>query len=296
VTKRKRERDPLYETAVGRLASTDAIGLRRWIHQRWQADPEALPGRFRYYEAIMAGVIDKHAAQAVVNVEGDTAVTAGDVMWQRALAWVREMGLVPDGWIEDRTRQLYDYTGYKTVDEGIKVLIDGITIDPWKGQWPLLVIESESSAAALETIARQYRVMLAPLRGQSSRSYLANVIAPKLYDRQIVLVVVDLDKVGGDISDSAKKRLEEFSGHSLDWRVIALTDAQVRDYSIVRVPRTDGRETNGPTRMVAETEALGATNLRQIVRDELDALLPESLVSIHGRERAERAASRRKLA
>jgi len=37
---------------------------------------------------------------------------------------------------------------------------------------------------------------------------------------------------------------------------------------------------------VAETEALGATVLRGIVASELADLLPEPLVSVHGRERA----------
>jgi hypothetical protein len=50
------------------------------------------------------------------------------------------------------------------------------------------------------------------------------------------------------------------------------------------VPRVDGREKSeekmGQTRMVAETEALGAERLRVIVRAELEALLPEPLVHV----------------
>ena len=129
--------------------------------------------------------------------------------------------------------------------------------------------------------------LLAPLRGQAGRAYLANKVASQCYDGQVVLAVVDLDKVGDNISNSAQERLEVFATKrrqrirlpqhrrqrtvTLDWRVIALTDEQVDQYGIVRVPRVDGREKDGAVRMVAETEALGATNLRAIVRAELEA-------------------------
>ena len=65
-------RDPRYETATGRRASREAVALRRWIHELNLADPEALPGRFRYYEAVMAEVIDKHDVETVVAIEAGT--------------------------------------------------------------------------------------------------------------------------------------------------------------------------------------------------------------------------------
>jgi hypothetical protein len=289
-----RARDPKYENVKGRLALPVAVKLRRWIHQWYQTHPDTLPGRFRYYEAIMDGVIAKKAAQTVQDVSAGVTVTRGDVLWKAALMWVREHGLVPDSWIEDRTRRLYDYTGYGSVKEGLLEHLDVIPLDAWKGRPPLVAVESEASAAALDPIAVEYRTLLAPLRGQAGRAYLANVVAPTMYDGQIVLGVVDLDKVGDDIANSAPERLERFSRHTLDWRPIALTDEQVTDYGIIRVPRVDGRETkNLQTRMVAETEALGATNLRNIVRSALDDLLPEPLVNVLGRERRQRSALRR---
>jgi hypothetical protein len=296
-----RVRDPIYENDTGRPASAEAVKLRKWVHQRYQDDPETLPGRFRYYEAIMAEVIDKHAAQTVESVAAGVTVTKGDVLWKAALMWVRENGLVPDSWVEDRTRRLYDYTGWESVEEGVLAQLDQVPLDAWKGKPPLLVVESEASASALDGLARQYRIPLAPLRGQAGRAYLANVVAPTIYEKQIVLAVVDLDKVGDDIANSAWGRLERFSGHRLDWRVIALTDEQADDpdYNIVRVPRVDGREKpdpvtgKRPVRWVAETEALGATNLRAIVRAELDILIPEPLVRVQGRERRQWNALRR---
>jgi hypothetical protein len=122
------------------------------------------------------------------------------------------------------------------------------------------------------------------------------VAGRELSDGQVVLAVVDLDKVGEDIARSAWERLEKRSGYALDWRRLALTEQQVDEYGITMVPRVDRRETVNPqTRLVAETEALGAETIREIVRDALDALLPEPLVRVQGRERRQRQAVHRRL-
>jgi hypothetical protein len=290
-------RDPVYEDLTGRPASPEAIALRRWIHARYLSDPdEALPGRFRYYQAISAEIISKHAVQDVIGGEGVQTVTAGDRLWKAALMWVREHELVPDAWIVDRTRQFYDYTGYRTIVAGVLALLDQIPLDAWRGRWPLLFVESEASAAVIAPVARAYRVQMAVGRGQAGRAYLHNVVAPELSPDQVVLAVVDLDKVGGDIAASARERLEKRIGAALDWRLLALTEAQVEAYGITMIPRVDGRETRNPqTRMVAETEALGAETIRTIVREALEALLPTPLVTVLGRERRQRRQVRRQL-
>ena len=125
--------------------------------------------------------------------------------------WVREHGLVPDAWIEDRTRRFYDFTGYPTVAEGVLAVLDHVTLDPWRGRWPLVFVESEASGAVIEPIVQEYRGQMAVGRGQAGRAYLHNVVAPQLYDGQVVLAVVDLDKVGDDIAQSARERLERQS-------------------------------------------------------------------------------------
>jgi hypothetical protein len=289
-------RDLVYETGTGKRANPEAIALRRWIHEKFHADPETLPGRFRYYEAVSDEIIAKHAAQTVVDGEGGQTTTAGDRLWKAALMWVREHDLVPDAWIEDRTRRFYNFTGYPHVVEGALAWLDHVTLDPWRGRWPLVFVESEASGAVLEPVVREYRGQMAVGRGQAGRAYLHNVVAPTLYPDQVVLAVVDLDKVGDDIAQSARERLERHVGYRLDWQLLALTEAQVIEHDITLVPRVDGRETkNRQTRMVAETEALGANTIRAIVRDALDALLPDPLVRVLGRERRQRQAVRRRL-
>jgi hypothetical protein len=290
-------RDLIYEGVTGRPAQPEAIALRRWIHARYRVSPESLPGRFRYYEAVMAEVIAKHDVQTVVDGDGAQTITAGDRLWKAALMWVREHGLVPDAWIEDSTRRFYNFTGYATIAEGVLAVLEHVTRDPWRGRWPLVFVESEASAAVIEPIVQAYRGQMAMGRGQAGRAYLHNVVAPQLSDGQVVLAVVDLDKVGEDIARSARERLEKQSGCHLEWRLLALTEAQVIEHNITMVPRQDRRETRNPqTRLVAETEALGAAAIRAIVRDTLDTLLPAPLVRVLGRERRERRAVRRRLA
>jgi hypothetical protein len=308
--KGSRPRDPLYEEPGGRLARPEIVAARRWAHERFAGtlidpdgdpltgsrqggDTESLDGRFRYYECIQDGIISKQMAQEVESTKGGTVVTKGDRVFTAALTWLRERGLVPDSWITDGTRHVEDYTGYDTVEAAIRGMVGNVLLDPWKGRWPLLLVESQASASALEIVGAECRIPLAALRGQASRSFLANTLKPFLFDGQTVLVIVDLDKVGGDIADSARRRLEELHGITFDWRHLALTDDQVTEHNIVKVPRLDKRDSE--TRMVAEVEALGANTLRQIVRDALDDLLPEKLVSVRARERVERAALLAKL-
>jgi hypothetical protein len=93
-------------------------------------------------------------------------------------------GLVPDAWIEDRTRRFYNFTGYTTVAEGALAVLEHVTLDPWRGRWPLVFVESEASGAVIEPIVQEYRGQMAVGRGQAGRAYFHNVVAPQLYDGQ----------------------------------------------------------------------------------------------------------------
>lgn len=72
------------------------------------------------------------------------------------------------------------------------------------------LLESAASAAACDSIAADYRILHGALRGQGGRSFLVNDVADKVCDGQVVLAVVDLDKVVGDIAQSARERLKRF--------------------------------------------------------------------------------------
>ena len=140
----------------------------------------------------------------VVDVEGGVTLTEGEQLWKAALMWVRDHGLVPDS--RSSPRPPHDSTGYATVIAGVDDLLDQVAVDPWKAQWPLLAVESRTQRQPWSRPPSSTGSMVAPLRRQAGRAYLFNDVAPRMYDGQIVLAVVDLDKVGDDISASAQKR------------------------------------------------------------------------------------------
>ena len=79
---------------------------------------------------------------------------------------------------------------------------------------------------------------------------------------------------------------------ALRWR-LALTEEQAR--GLRRITKRDRRYEDGRPHEAVETEALSQVRIVQIVRDRLDALLPEPLSRVHEREERERRALLRRL-
>jgi hypothetical protein len=251
-------------------AGTAAARLREWCHSALLAHERegTIPTtcRFIFYEAVMAGVVPKHrdhgrrADQDVIE----------------AIAWLREKGLVPWGQIVDRTRRVTNLTGWPTVLEAVTDYTARVRLDPWDGEAPLLIVESESLAGLFETIAAELRVVLVPVRGQSSASLLVNEVCPWIEAGSTDVVYVgDHDKAGYDIEASAHDRLEGFSDTLLKWERVALTAELVEAYGLPLVPRTDQR--NRRTYEVAECEAMPQAALMGLVRDALTDRLPQPL-------------------
>jgi hypothetical protein len=77
----------------------------------------------------------------------------------------------------------------------------------------------------------------------------------------------------------------------LRWERLALTEEQAR--SLPRIIKHDRRYKDGHPHEAVETEALSQVRIVQIVRDRLDALLPEPLGRVHERQERERGLLRK---
>ena len=167
-------------------------------------------------------------------------------------------------------------------------------LDPWSGAAPLILTESRSLAGVLRALMREYRVMIAPTNGQTN-GFLRNDVAPLITVKTPVLYLGDWDFSGGHIEANTRRVLERDRGRVLNWERLALTENQVNDpdLNLTVIDKYDRRtKTTHPS---VETEALSQQQIVSIVRDRLDALLPEPLETIHDREEAERAQLRRLL-
>jgi hypothetical protein len=193
----------------------------------------------------------------------------------------------PWDWIVDETRRVEDYTGYASVKIGLKAQLPHVTLDPWKGQAPIILTESRSLAGALRPIVNAYRCSIAPTNGQCG-GFLHTDVAPRLRGGAAVLYFGDFDLSGNQIEDNTRRVLERESVSALRWERVALTQRQVEDGNLPIIIKHDRRYADGRPHETVETEALRQTVLMEVLRDRLDALLPEPLDRVHERERRQR--------
>ena len=280
------------DTKAGRLQRACLELLRE--HER---DEDGLPtnGRFMFYELEQHGIVPKHSDGKRQPRQDVTD----------ALTHLRERGLIPWSWIDDPSRSVdvwrYSADVYEYAAESIK----RARIDLWKGELPpLMLFESRAAWAVSRNLCGRYLVPNAPSGGQC-HGFLVNEIAPLLKDnKRRVLYVGDCELRGpaDQIEAHTKKILERHTGRKFTaetWRKIALTEQQVRRSPRLRkeeITKFDNRNKPPKPYRAVECEALGQKVLLDIIRKQLDALLPEPLERVRVREERQRTKLRAALA
>jgi hypothetical protein len=257
----------------------------------------ALPtsGRFLWYELVQRGVVDKSQSR------GHPGVRRGvDQDVSEALTRLREAGLVPWWWIADETRRAYKYVGHRSVREGLLDSLDSVHLNPWgDAKGPVVLCESRSLAGVLDSVAEEYGCSIASTNGQCGGFLHTNVV-PLLDGRRPVLYLGDLDLAGDQIEANTRKvlsgtwRRDDERFYVTDWQRIALTDTQVDEHGLrpLAITKRDRRYRDSRPHQAIETEALSQRVLVDILRGELDRLVPEPLDDVEVREDRERDALR----
>jgi hypothetical protein len=246
--------------------------------------------RFLFYRLVAQAIAPKET-NGGRRPDQDVSLVLSQLKWA---------GEVHFSEIVDRSRRVIDFTGYPTVLDGVADLIANVPVDPWYGASPLLVVESESLGGLLEDIASEYRVPLAPARGQASDGFVLDIVRWVEAGHVRVLYLGDFDLSGGHIEQAVRERVEVLTGVSLDWQRIALSHEQVEAHALPVIQKKDSRfapnADGSPRRFPAvETEALDQRILLPLVRSSLEALLPVPLAEIESREEEERASVRARL-
>ena len=229
----------------------------------------------------MKAILKKHGEQK--------GARRADQNLHDALFKLRDVGMVPWDWIVDETRSLDDYTGWSSIQEAAISTARYALLDPWKGRKRLLLMESRSLAGVVRKLARQYRTMIAATNGQVG-GFLRTDIAPVLKPGSRVLYCGDYDHQGGQIEANTRRVLEQLIGGELDWLRIALTEAQVEQYHLqgLEIMKPDHRYKPVRHHPAIECEALKQQVFVRIIRDALDAELPEPLEDVLERETRQR--------
>jgi hypothetical protein len=253
------------------------------LKEHEKAGDDGLPtsARFLFYELVVRRVLQKHLDQQNGGRRADQNL-------HDALTDLREAGLVPWDWIVDETRSLEDYTGWSSIKDWAVNSVLYIRLDPWRGRAPMVLTESRSLAGVLRKLAKRYAVKIAATNGQVG-GFLHTDIVPALSAGDRVLYAGDWDWQGHQIEANTRRVLEREVGE-LDWKRIALTERQVKRHRLKRfeIMKPDRRYKPVQLHPAIETEALKQQVIVQIVRDALNAELPEPLDRVLEREQRQR--------
>jgi len=233
--------------------------------------------RFLFYELVQRRQVSKER----------TGARRPDQIVHDALTDLREDGRVPWRWITDETRSLDDYTGHQTIKQGVLATLPHINLDPWRDRSPMILTESRSLAGVLRRIVIEYCARIASTNGQCG-GFLRTDVAPALRSGDRVLYLGDLDLSGDMIEENTRRVLEREIGGVLRWERLALTHKQITEYNLPVIIKRDRRYKDGRPHEAVETEAISQRVLIELLRDRLDALLPEPLDRVLEREERQR--------
>jgi hypothetical protein len=205
-----------------------------------------------------------------------------------ASTWLRNEGLVPWAWIVDETRSVTAYRYAGTVADYLAASLDVARIDLWDDAPPLIICESRTFSGVLtRTLAAEYLCSVTATNGQVGGFLHTNIVPLLEGNDRPVLYVGDLDLAGGDIEGNTRRVLVREAGER-DWERVALTAEQVAAHELPIVEKVDRRFRPPRVQEAVEVESLGQGIVTAIVRDALDALLPEPLADVQVREGQER--------
>jgi hypothetical protein len=238
-------------------------------------------GRFLFYELEQKGVVPKYYLDEEDRKR--PRQPANDI--SDALTVLREIGLVPWSWIIDELRSLNDWQFASSVYEYVVEAAEYARIDLWAGSpAPLIICESGAVHGVMRDLAGEYLVPITATKGQC-KGHIVNEIAPLLEDdRRIVGYIGDYELRGpaDQIEAHTRRAIEEHAGRTFDessWERIALTKEQVDSDPRLKaevIEKVDNRYKPPKRYEAVECEALKQRVLVRLVRDWLDACLPES--------------------
>lgn len=270
-----------------KMGRTQRIVIDRLLQHR---DDGALPtsARFLFYELEQDGLATKPSPDDQrPNKRRSRGWPPGSQDVGDALTALREAGVIPWEWIEDEMRRLSTWSHAPTVADYMADRLHEATLNPWgESAPPMIICESRATAGVLRPTAQTYVCPITGTAGQVG-GFLRTAIAPALAEAGgQVLYLGDLDRHGVDIEENSRRVLERELGRELDWRRLGMTEGQVAERALEPIWKVDGRDRKGG--WAYEVEALGQATVVALVRDALDALLPERLDAVLARERQQR--------
>ena len=211
---------------------------------------------------------------------------------------LRRSGRIPYHWIADMSRRGYFTNTFAGAGDFIRRMGHLYRADLWRDAEYRCEVwaESRSIASVLTDQCEELAVSLYPCGGFASLSF-AHAAAEEHNGNGdtrplIVLYVGDYDPAGVLIDRALERELRTHlrADIPMDFRRIAINEEQVKEYDLPTKPRKEGDKRSQHIEYTVEAEAMPAHVLRGILRDEVEALLPQNALEVAKvAERSERA-------
>lgn len=212
---------------------------------------------------------------------------------------LRRSGRIPYGWFADLSRRGYFVNTYADAGDFITRMKGLYRADLWQNAdcrcevWA----ESRSIASVILSDCNELAVDLYPCGGFSSLSFIheaAESINASDDTRPLqVFYIGDYDAAGVLIDVSLQRELREHLRADIELRFerIGINADQIAEYDLPSKPRKETDKRSQHITCAVEAESMPAKILRRILRDKIEALLPEhALIVAKVAEDSERVA------
>lgn len=204
---------------------------------------------------------------------------------QRRMVEMRRNGTLPYGWVADATRRGYHVNTFHDRADFLKRMSGLYRADAW-ASIPTYVevwVESRSLAGVLQETCEHYAVSLYPAGGFSSLTLVHEASESIRYEfehgkeRALIFYVGDYDPAGVLIDQSIESEMRRHLGEHapVEFRRIAINAEQIALYDLPTKPRKVGDKRARHIQESVEAEAMPAHLLKQLLRDEIDQVLPD---------------------
>jgi hypothetical protein len=196
---------------------------------------------------------------------------------------LRRAGVIPYNWIADLSRQGYFVNTFDDAGDFVRQMGGLYRADLWRDAGVKCEVwaESRSIASVMLADCKELAVDLYPCGGFTSLSFVHaaaqshNACADP---RPLVIVYVgDFDPAGVLIDVALERELRQHlrSDIELDFRRIAINEEQIEAFDLPTKPRKEGDKRSQHVTYSVEAEAMRASDLRYLLRSQVEHLLPE---------------------
>jgi hypothetical protein len=168
---------------------------------------------------------------------------SGDVCYRkcgRLILDMRRRGLVPYRWITNGTRSWDKPSSWSGLADFAETVADAYRKDLWERQadYVEVFVEKDAMSGVISPVTREYDIRLNPIRGFGSETFLYNIAEQwKQIEKPIyVYYLGDHDPAGLAIEADLKRRLTNFAERNVNWRRLAVTDADFASEELLGFP------------------------------------------------------------